>query len=255
MAPLPTVDLNVLDRHDLLTSPITLDELKDDLKSTRTGKAPGHRKVTKDDLVHLPNAALENLVTIFNACFATGHWPKMWQHAIVTFIPKKDAPHTVEGQRPISLLEIPGKLLEKAINRRLVEHLELNGHMADNQYGFRQGRGTGRALALLYERCSHAVAQRYSCNLLCRDISKGFDKIWHDGIRYRMLQLDVPAPLRRLLSSFLEGRTSSIRVGGHIGPPIPLLSGTPQGSVLSPTLYIMYTSDAPEPPPPSKLSS
>ena len=255
LAFLPRVDLGQLGNADLTTSPSSVEELVKDLKSMRTGKAPGHLGVTKDDLVPLPPAAIANLVTIHNACFAAGYWPAKWKHAVVTFIPKKEEPHLVSSQRPISLLEIPGKLLEKAINRRLSEHLEMGDYLALSQYGFRQGRGTGMALALLWERCAHAVSQVYSCNLLCRDISKAFDKLWHDGIRLRLLQMDVPIPIARLISQFLRGRTASVRVGGHIGPPIPLLSGVPQGSCLSPTLYISYTADSPEPQPPSKLSS
>ena len=249
------VDLGLLRDANLILAPITREELIKDLKGMRTGKAPGHLKVTKDDLSHLPVAFIDNLVMIGNACLAAGYWPKVWRHAIVSFIPKKSNPHDVDGQRPISLLEIPGKLIEKSINRRLMEHLELGGHLAPNQYGFRQRRGTGKALALIYERCSHAVSQEWHCNLLSRDIRKAFDKLYHPCLRYRLLQMQVPLPLAQLLSTFLTGRTAAIRVGQHVGPPIPLLSGVPQGSVLSPSLYISATADTPEPPPPSKLSS
>ena len=80
-----------------------------------------------------------NLVKIYNACFAAGYWPTKWKHSIVSFILKKTDPDLVESQRLISLLEVPGKLFEKAINRRLVEHLEMGEYMPASQNGFRQG--------------------------------------------------------------------------------------------------------------------
>ena len=255
LAPLDIVDLRQLSPDNLTVAPISRDELVGDLKAMKTGKSPGHLRVTKDDITHLPIAAIDNLVAIGNACLAAGYWPKVWSHAIVSFIPKRQDPHLVANQRPISLLEIPGKLLEKAFNRRFTEHLELGGHLPPSQYGFRRGRGTGKALALIYERCAHAVSQTYHCSILCRDIKKAFDKLYHDGLRLRLLQMQVPLPLARLLSTFLRGRTAAIRVGHHIGPVIPLLSGVPQGSVLSPSLYISYTADMPVPQPPSKNSS
>ena len=255
LATRPNIDMTSLNTGLLTTAPIDTDELIGNLKAMRTGKAPGHLGITKADLIHLPRAAMANLVAIGNACLATGHWPSIWKKGIVCFIPKKQNPHLVENQRPITLLEIPGKLIEKSINLRLTEHLELGGHLPPSQYGFRRGRGTGQALALLWERCANAVDQEHCCNLMCRDISKAFDKLWHEGITLRLLQMQTPLPLARLIASFLTDRTASIRVGQHIGQPIPLQSGVPQGSVLSPTLYISYCSDQPVPQLPSHLSS
>ena len=82
---------------------------------------------------------------------------------------------------------------------------------------------------------------------MLKDIEKAFDKVWHSGLRHRLLQIGLPNLLVRSASQFLEGRTASVRERGHEGPAFPLLSGVPQGSCLSPTLFTLYTSDTPPP--------
>ena len=83
------------------------------------------------------------------------------------------------------------------------------------------------------------------CNLVLRDVSKAFDRVWHLGLKYKILHLDLTAPVESLLCDFLEDRTARIRVEDHLGPAFPLATGVPQSSVLSPTLYCIYTSDCP----------
>ena len=83
------------------------------------------------------------------------------------------------------------------------------------------------------------------CNLLLRDVSKAFDRVWHLGLKYKILHLGLPVPVEHLLCDFLEDRTARIRVGDHLGPVFPLATKVSQGSVLSPSLYSIYTSDCP----------
>ena len=256
LIPLPLVDLGRLAAPlmDPLTEPVSVEEVKEAIRRL-PNKAPGYKRICKEDLVHLPDVAVNNLTVIYNACLASGHWPACWKHATVTMIPKSTDSHLLENQRPISLLEIPGKIFERIINTRIMDHLEHSDVLHADQYGFRRRRGTQRSLALIWERCASVVAQRQSCNIVLRDVKSAFDKIWHFGLKCKLLEAQLPHVIVRLLSNFLDNRTARIRVGRHLGPPIHLQSGVSQGSVLSPTLYILYTSDTPVPPPPSKVHS
>ena len=256
---LQRIDMNNLGQGDdqlmqELSAPVTVVEVLEAIKSV-PDKCPGFRQVCKKDLLHLPRMAVENLTEIFNACLASGSWPKAWKHASVCFIPKAQSPHLVSGHRPISLLELPGKILERLVCRRLTDLLEERNILHPDQYGFRRRRGTGRALALIWERCASVVAQRGRCNVVLRDVKSAFDRVWHFGLKYKLLGLGLPHCVTRMLYSFLDDRTASVRVGNYQGRRIGLRCGVPQGSVLSPVLYILYTADTPVPRLPSKISS
>lgn len=208
--------------------------------------SPGGSKINRTILSHLPASALARLRAIFNAALSAGYFPDGFKQAEMRMIPKAGkTPTRPENYRPISLLEVPGKLLERVVSARLRTYLETGNHLHPAQYGFRSGRGTVHAIALATETIAIHQANRYRCNLVLRDVSKAFDRVWHLGLKYKLLHLGLPAPVERLLCDFLDDRTARVRVGGHLGPAFPLTTGVPQGSVLSPTLYSIYTSDCP----------
>ena len=84
---------------------------------------------------------------------------------------------------------------------------------------------------------------------MCRDVAKAFDKVWHRGLRFKILPLQLPDIIEKILCSFLDGRTAQIKMDGQLRDKFELKSGVPQGSILSPTLYIFYTSDLKPPGP------
>ena len=245
--PTPTIDLTALDANNPLIAPITLDETLWAIKDTKP-KTPGPSQINKAILAQTTPNMTRRLTAIFNMSLATGHFPKKFKHCHIILIHKPDTPkHLVTSKRPISLLEVPGKLLEKIINRRLRQYLEDNEIYNSRQYGFRQAKGTTHAIALAWEEIAQAQALHKKNNVILRDVSKAFDKVWHNGLKHKLIRLELPDNLTRLLCDFLTDRTASIRLDGYVGPLIQLHSGTPQGAILSPTLYIIYTHDIPPP--------
>ena len=149
--------------------------------------------------------------------------------------------------RPISFLEVPGKILEKIINKRLRTFLETHKLLPDTQHGFRTARSTETALAIITEQVSKKLANKNQCCLALRDVSKAFDKVWHEVLKYKLLHINLPPIFHKLLSSFLDNRTASLKVDDQTGPPFAIHSGVPQGSSLCPTLYTLYIRDIPAP--------
>ncbi len=96
------------------------------------------------------------------------------------------------------------------------------------------------ALALITEQMAQYKADRGQCQIMLRDISKAFVKVWHNGLKYKILHLQLPSTTERLLCDFLNDRKARVRMNYYTDPNINLECGVPQGSVLSPTLFTIY---------------
>ena len=240
----PHSDLTRLDDN---TPPITLNELNATLRKFRQ-RAPGLTGITTLHLKNLPPNMTQALLNIFNKALSTGYFPRNWKTAKIIFLPKpKSSQYQVQNYRPISLLEVPGKLIDKILNTRLTLFFDRHNLTNDRQHGFRHDRGTDTALALFYETISNDLYNRLTIDVVLRDVSKAFDKVWHTGLKYKLLQTRLPTCLLKTVTDFLNDRTATINIDNYLGPLFPLKSGVPQGACLSPSLYSFYTHDMPPP--------
>ena len=238
-------DLSRLNEEDLMTKPVTTEDVKRIIKSFKN-KAPGKSGISRVILINLPEEAYINYTTIINYTISMGYFPIMFKEGIIILILKPGKDPTKPGSyRPITLLEIPGKILERIINERIQGYAETNNKYHPNQYGFRKGRGTEMALMKIYEKVALNQREKGQCNLICRDIEKAFDKVWHNGLKFKISNLGLPSILVRMTSSFLDDRTAKIKYKDKLSDNINIRSGVPQGSILSPTLFILYTADLP----------
>ena len=238
-----TANLERLNEADVMTRPVTTGDVKRIIKSFKN-KAPGKSGITKLILVNLPEEAYLNYTTIINYALSMGYFPIIFKEGIIILIlkPGKD-PTKANSYRPITLLEIPGKILERILNERIQGFAEANGKFHPNQFGFRKGKGTETALMKLYETISLNQRLRGQCNIICRDIEKAFDKVWHNGLKFKILNMGLPLIIEKMTANFLDDRTAKIRLNNQLSGLINIRSGVPQGSILSPTLFILYTSD------------
>ena len=238
---------NNINNDNYFTSKITIQEIKQIIKQLKNN-TPGHTKINKIILQNLHDDTIETYTKLLNISLSMGYFPNIFKHAKIKLIPKANKPSTdPSNYRPISLLEVPGKIFEKIINNRLRNYLETNDILPSGQHGFRRLRSTDTALATITEITSKALSEKKQCCLVLRDVSKAFDKVWTNGLKYKILQLQIPTILAKLLCSFLDERTASISLNSYDGPPFRLYSGVPQGSSISPTLYTVYTHDMPPP--------
>ena len=163
----------------------------------------------------------------------------------MTPIFKKGDKQLIKNYRPISLLPICGKILENIIFNNLYTYLNTNNLITKNQSSFRPGDSTTIQLLYLLDEIHQAFDSTKSLEVrsVFLDISKAFDKVWHDGLIFKLEQNGVSGSLLKLLQNYLSNRKQRVVQNGSSSDYSSIDSGVPQGSVLGPLLFLVYIND------------
>jgi hypothetical protein len=220
-------------------------EIARHIKHLDLKKSPGYDLITPRVLKELPRKALTFLACMFNAIFRTTHFPRLWKISQIIMIPKPGKPtDVVSSYRPISLTPILSKLWEKVFLVRLRFHTAANNVIPSHQFGFRQLHSTIEQVHRVYNRIRECLEQKQYCSAVFLDVLQAFDRVWHKGLLVKIKTL-LPHSMFHILESYLSDRTFLIKQGNARSKLHVIKAGVPQGSVLGPVLYNIYTSDLP----------
>lgn len=226
----------------LLVSPLQVAREIDNLK---TKKAPGCDNIKPIMLKQLPKKGIVLLCYLYNAALRLRYFPTQWKKAQVIVLPKPGKPpHDPASYRPISLLPIMGKVFEKLIQAHIDPILSKRGAIPAHQFGFRRKHSTIEQVHHVAKIIRNTLESKRFCATAFLDIANAFDKVWLQGLISKLRQ-SLPANLANLLESFLTNRCYRVYHDGEFSPWHPMVAGVPQGSVLSPTLFLIYAADAP----------
>ena len=213
------------------------------LRSLKTDKASGPDAIPRRFLKEFVDELAPVLCRLFHLILISCTYPSSWEHALVQPVPKKGGRSNPSNYRPIALTSAVAKVFETLLTSHFIKHLESKNLLSDHQYGFRKVRSIGDFLSYLTHAWSSSLRNFGESFVVTLDISKAFDRVWHKALLAKLSAYGFTPSFCKLISSFLSNRFISVVVDGTTSASFPVSSGVPQGSVLSPNLFLLFIND------------
>ena len=160
-------------------------------------------------------------------------FPDCWKvSSVVPVFKNIGEMYTAKNYRPVSFLPVVSKVFEKLF--------------PDFQYDFTSFRSTVDLLTVVSDGIARAFNKSGATRAVALDISEAFDRVWHAGLLHKLMSYKISGQIFGLVSSFLSNRHLRVVLDGKSSQEYPINAGAPQGSILGPTLFLIYINDLPD---------